>query len=86
MAQYNLERTGRSGRVSRRVEIKKGGFTFHPLAFILAILVAFLVWLYMEGQNMRQDIATSETETTAAVEVSAPSFAIASEFCEERAV
>ncbi len=70
MAQYNLEKTGRS---SRRVAIKKGGLKFHPGAIVVACLVAFFVWLFLEGQTLRNRAAETETgdKETAAVAIEA---------------
>lgn len=61
MAQYNLHRTGRS---SRRVEIKKSGTGFQPVPLLIAFLIAFFVWLYMDGQSIRQELAEAETVKT----------------------
>lgn len=60
MAQYNLEKNGRS---SRRVEIKKGGFKFHFGAMLVSFLIAFIMWLYIDGQEHRQRMPEAESGT-----------------------
>lgn len=70
MAQYNLQRTGRS---SRQVGIKKSGIGLRPVALLVAFLVAFFVWLYMDGQAIRRELAETETgkETVARMDPAA---------------
>lgn len=68
MAQYNLHRAGRS---SRRVEIKKSGTGFQPVPLLIAFLIAFFVWLYMDGQSIRQELAEAEAGQTTAKTVMA---------------
>ena len=61
MAQYHFSKHGRYGR---RVEIRKGVFRISIGALVGAFLLACLVWLYMEGYDLRH---TTQEETDAAV-------------------
>lgn len=46
MAQYELKK---KSRFSRRVEVQKSRVEIRLLPLIVALLVAFVVWLYIEG-------------------------------------
>ena len=65
MSQYHFTKSGRRGR---RVEIRKGGFHISIGALLGAFLLAFLVWLYIDGQTIHNDIegeTARETTVTA---------------------
>ena len=49
MAQYNFEKSERS---RRKVVIRKGGFKFSLVALIISLLLACLLWLYIEGSGI----------------------------------
>ena len=51
MAQYHFSKQGRYGR---RIEIRKGSFRISVVALVVSFLLACLIWLYMDGQELRQ--------------------------------
>lgn len=74
MAQYHFIKPNRTGR---RVEIRKGGIHISVVALIGSFLLACLVWLYMEGYDLRHGApetgGTTETEASLCVEDSGDS-------------
>ena len=46
MAQYELKK---KSRFSRRVEVQKSRVEIRLVPLVVALLVAFVVWLYIEG-------------------------------------
>jgi hypothetical protein len=51
MAQYELKK---KSRFSRRVEVRKSRVELRLVPLILSLLVAFVVWLYIEGSLAEQ--------------------------------
>ena len=66
MAQYHFSKHGRYGR---RVEIRKGGFHISVGALVGAFLLACLVWLYMEGYELRHAAPEDQNPDAVAAEV-----------------
>ena len=51
MAQYELKK---KSRFSRRVEVQKSRVELRLVPMVVALLVAFVVWLYIEGSLAEQ--------------------------------
>lgn len=68
MSQYHFTKPGRRGR---RVEIRKGGFRISIGALLGAFLLAFLVWLYIDGQTVQNHTEGETASETAVVAVGA---------------